>query len=200
MPRSHGRALAAAVFLFALACSPYAHAAQTAAVPINDPFTDTLELWSDIATTLSSLAHDFASLFDGQQFVATNGPSNHLATSPALAAAAATSQSAQVSLATSSATTPHATSDQTTLSQNVKSADFASINPATSLLSDPTPAFDASNFVTQDQLTAQLNALTDALSAKFGQPATTTPPTVANASNRFNIGRRCASAGLSPPA
>ncbi len=43
-------------------------------------------------------------------------------------------------------------------------------------MSDPAPAVNASDFVTQSELAAQLNALTDSLSAKFGQPATTTPP------------------------
>jgi LysM repeat protein len=62
--------------------------------------------------------------------------------------------------------TAPATSDQTTLSQNVKSAlNLATPTPPTtnqpvnSLLSARPPAFDASNFVTRDQFNAAMTAL-----------------------------------------
>jgi hypothetical protein len=50
----------------ALFLAPPAHA-QTAAVAIGDPVTDTIELWSGISNALTSLANDLAFLFEGHQ-------------------------------------------------------------------------------------------------------------------------------------
>jgi hypothetical protein len=42
MPSPYGRALAVAFFVFVLTLSPYAHAAETNAPTISDPFTDAI--------------------------------------------------------------------------------------------------------------------------------------------------------------
>jgi hypothetical protein len=165
-PSILGVVLAAALFL-----APFAHA-DSAAVPIGDPVTDTLQLWNDIATSLSSLAHDFAFLFDGREF-ATNHAAHtgNMATQQQslAAAAAATSPANQPPSATSSEpeqTPSTATSDQTTLSQNVKPAELTSPKPASANSSATRNAATGaltppsnSNFVTQDQFDAGLSAL-----------------------------------------
>ena len=48
MPSPYGRGVAVAVFLFVLTLSPYAHAAETNALTINDPLTDVVQLWSAV--------------------------------------------------------------------------------------------------------------------------------------------------------
>jgi hypothetical protein len=47
-------------------CAPLAHA-ETNYVPIGDPYTDTLRLWSEIATAARLFAHDLATRFQPQQ-------------------------------------------------------------------------------------------------------------------------------------
>ena len=135
MPSSYGRAVAAAVFVFALTVSPYAHA-DTSVTPIGDPYTDTLQLWSNIISTVEALAHDLAtSLISIQSHTAnSNGQTPSEATSfrdaqsaaAALAASSnqetATSSSLEDQSATSIGSVSNATSDQTTNSSNVKSA------------------------------------------------------------------------------
>ena len=161
-----GIALALSLFL-----APLAHA-DTGYVPIGDPYTDTLQL-CEATTVFASLGHDFTSLFDGHQPTAINSPNNSQRNSVSLAAAVTSFNNPPrtASSATSTEPTPNATSNQTTLSKNVKSADSASINQQTSALSGPTPAFDASDFVTQNELAAQLLQLSNSLTAKFSAPA-----------------------------
>jgi len=201
MPSSYGRAIAAAVFLFALTVSPYAHA-DTNVTPIGDPYTDTLQLWSNIIATVEALANDLAiSLTSNQsQTASTNG--QHLPSPTAQSAAAAlatpsnsdsaTPTANQKPSATSSEPATNATSDQTTNSSNVKSAysePSGSQNVATAILSDPPTEFNAtaSNFITQDELTAQLQQLSNALTAKFSAPtASFVPQYVAAGGNNEN--------------
>ena len=198
----------------------------TAYVPIGDPYTDTIGLWSEIASALSSLANGFAALFDGSEF-AVAPP----ATPPAaLAAAAASAEPAQpptqhditytvqagdtlsgiaqsfdvplsnilaandlsqgailhpgenlvipepqTAPATSIQPTTNATSDQTTPSQNVRSANSQHSLHQTSTFPTPTPAFNASDFVTQSELAQVLLALSTSPSTKS---APTTAPAV----------------------
>jgi DKNYY family len=59
-----------AVLAFSLLFAPLAHA-DTNHVPIGDPYTDTLQLWSKIAAALSTLTTDFAALFSGHDFAST---------------------------------------------------------------------------------------------------------------------------------
>src|ERR1700674_5905129 len=93
MPSPYGRAIAVAFFVFALTFSPYAHAAETAALTINDPFTDAIQLWSAVLTSIESLANQLAAAFQPQPpLTANNSPKPHIPknlTPPSLAAAAA---------------------------------------------------------------------------------------------------------------
>jgi hypothetical protein len=206
------RAIAAAVFVFALTVSPYAHA-QTSVVPIGDPYTDTLQLWSSIAWSIEYVVQEAAAATHGFALSLRS-----LATSVSNLQGQTSSQTAAAALATPSnpdATTTsanpfdtaitsqqppasnspeEATSDQTTLSQNVKSATLEPSNPNKSAISAPpnatTGALTAtsplavsgtflsptSNFVTQDELTTQLLLLANALTAKFSAPATSPVP------------------------
>jgi hypothetical protein len=61
-----------------------------AAGAIGDPYTDTIGLWSEIASALSSLANDFGTLFHGHEFAAQSTDSTH--EQPASAATAAASR------------------------------------------------------------------------------------------------------------
>ena len=71
MPSPYGRAIAVAFFVFALTFSPYAHAAETAALTINDPFTDVIQLWSAVLTSIDSLAHDLVAALHPQSSLFT---------------------------------------------------------------------------------------------------------------------------------
>jgi hypothetical protein len=62
MPSPYGRAIAVAFFVLALTFSPYAHAAETAAPTINDPFTDVIQLWTTVLTSIESLAQQLAAV------------------------------------------------------------------------------------------------------------------------------------------
>ena len=155
MPSPYGRIIAVAVFVFTLTFSPYAQAAETVPITINDPLTDTLQLWGAVFQSIESMTQHLASLLQPpltldrspqQQSPKAVGPS--VAASVALAtqsppATATTSASASgmpITPQQSQSTNPSgAISDQTTHSLFVKSA--ASASPAL-----PTPASDLPRF------------------------------------------------------
>ena len=58
--------IAVVVLTGSLLFAPLAHA-DTNDIPINDAYTDSLQLWSEIATAARLVAHDFATLFQPQQ-------------------------------------------------------------------------------------------------------------------------------------
>src|ERR1700719_3869017 len=93
MPSPYGRGVAVAVFLFVLTLSPYAHAAETAALTINDPFTDVVQLWSTVLTSIEAVANQLVAVLQPQlSWTANNSPKPHAPnklTPPALAASAA---------------------------------------------------------------------------------------------------------------
>jgi hypothetical protein len=134
----------------------------------------------------SILAAILASIF---ALFGLHQPIYHAPTTPssyAVAAAAspsnsntATSPTTQSPTATSTETSPDATSDQTTNSQNVKSAAFfPTYNSAVSNTPDQTTAqsLPTSNFVTQDELSGQLQQLSNSLTAKFSAPTASFVP------------------------
>jgi Right handed beta helix region len=171
MPPSRGRYIAVAVFVLALTFSPYAHAAETSAVGINDPFTDAIQLWSAALSSLDSLAHQIASAVQLHQTLTFNATAKpHVPNNPqqpaALAASAALATESPPETATTlghasnGATTPQqpqttsppgALSHQTIQSPFVKSPELKS-----SAFAAPTPA---TNFVTQTQFNAALSLL-----------------------------------------
>src|SRR6202049_5192620 len=93
MPSPYGRAIAVAFFVFALTFSPYAHAAETNALTINDPFTDVIQLWSTVLTSIESFAQQLAAALQSQPSLTANNPPKPRipknVTPPSLAAAAA---------------------------------------------------------------------------------------------------------------
>jgi hypothetical protein len=170
MPPSRGRYIAVAVFVLVLTFSPYAHAAGISASGINDPFTDAIQLWSAVFSSLDSFAHQIASAVQlPQALTATPNAPNNLQQPAALAAAAALatqppSESATTleGASTTPSTSPEAASDQTTQSPFVKSAELSPKSSAVSANAAPaapTPASPASDGITQDQFNAGLSAL-----------------------------------------
>ena len=187
--------LAAAFFL-----APVAHA-ETGPMPIGDPYTDTLQLWSSIASSIEFIGQDAVSaagqLTTAMQQLAstviaphpqqtTNRPpappqASAAEQSASLAAAVASfegtsnapASSTKTELATSSETTLDATPDQAPNSQNVT---FAINQPSTNQPVEPEPTASASNFVTQDQLTTQLQQLSNSLASKINSAQFLTVP------------------------
>jgi hypothetical protein len=182
MLSSYRRGVAIAVFVFVLTVSPYAHAAETTALGINDPFADALQLWSAVLSSIDSLANQIASALQLHQALTFNttpkphAPKN-LQQPAALAASAALATQSPPETATTSGSSaivsvppqqpqttgpPEAISDQTTQSPFVKSADFSPNSPAFSQPAASNPALAAappSAFVTQAQFNAGMSVL-----------------------------------------
>ena len=144
------------VLAASLLVAPLAHA-DTGYVPIGDPYTDTIQLWSDLASVLSSLANDFAVLFDGHDFAArsTGGTQEQ----PASAATAATS------LASAAQTAHPATSSPLTSQprEATPTANTYITNPE-KVIENP---LASSDFVTQSELAYVLLALSTSPPTKF---------------------------------
>jgi hypothetical protein len=197
MPPSRGRYIAVAVFVFVLTISSYAHAAETSARTINDPFTDAIRLWSAVIASIESLAHELASALQLHQALPStpHAPSN-LQQPAALAAAAALATQSPSEMATTSgsasngATTPQqpqstgpsaAISYQTTQSPFVKSAELSSAPPVKSAVFSPQPPASNSalasalpaqaGFITQDQFNAGLATLSISLRQQIAESA-----------------------------
>jgi hypothetical protein len=188
MPPSYGRSVAIAVFVFALTFSPYAHAADTSAFGINDPFADAIQLWSAVLSSIDSLANQIASALQLHQtltFTAKPHAAKNLQQPVALAASAALATQSPPEIATTSGSAsdasitpqqpqttgpPEPTSDQTTQSPFVKSAvsgplakspEFSQSQASNqALAATPTSALQAeAGFVTQTQFNAAMSAL-----------------------------------------
>jgi len=148
--------------VFVLTFSPYAHAAETSAFGINDPFTDAIQLWSAVVSSIDALAHQFASAFESQQTrTAYNSPKPHAPktlTSPVLAASAALATQALPETATTSGRTSGTSiARQQPLSRSPPTAvDFHSVSASPRTLAAALPA---SPFVTHDQFNTGLSAL-----------------------------------------
>ena len=176
MSSPYGRSAAVAVFVFVLTFSPYAHAADTSAFGINDPFADAIQLWSALFSSIDSLAHQIASALQLHQTLTFSRTANphapkNLQQPVALAASAAlATQSPSESATTSGSASdaaitpqqpqttnpPEATSDQTTQSPFVKQAEFSPKSPN---FFPPSSATPQSAFVTQAQFNAAMSAL-----------------------------------------
>jgi hypothetical protein len=140
MPPSRGRYIAVGLFVFVLTFSPYAHAADTTAFGINDPFADAIQLWSAVFSSLDTFAHQIASALQLHQtltFTAKPHAPKNLQQPATLAASAALATESPPETATTSGSAsdasstpqqpqttgpPGALSDQTTHSPFVKSA------------------------------------------------------------------------------
>ncbi len=170
-PATPPPAIAAAA---ALASLPAQSAA--AAQPTQNPTQEVITYTVQVGDTLSGIAQTFG--IPISNILAANDLSPNSILHPADQLIIPNPQTAP---ATSSEIPSHATSYQTTNSQNVKSAysePSGSQQTATSPLSDPSSAFNgsASNFVTQGELTAQLLQLSNTLTANFSPPETSFVP------------------------
>jgi hypothetical protein len=115
MPSSYGRGAAIAAFALPLMLSVCAHAADTSAFGVNDPFAAAIQLWSAALSSIDSLAHQLASVLelyqppapeDSQQSFALNNPPSNTPDEPARAqeGSAQMPQSTSPSSSTSSPT------------------------------------------------------------------------------------------------
>ena len=77
MPPSYGRSIAIAVFACVLTFSPYAHAADSVTVPIGDPFSDAIQLWSGVLSSIESLEDDLTAALPSGHVATTQRPSKH---------------------------------------------------------------------------------------------------------------------------
>jgi hypothetical protein len=170
MPPSYGRAVAAGFVIFVLTFSPYAHAAEATALTINDPFVDAFQLWSTVLTAIDSFAIQIAAALAPHQTLSAGNPQNRHAsknitqTAPAAAFSGETPASATDTAATANATTTIVKNyiTEPVIEREVQTADLAS----------PT-------YVTQSELNAQLNQLSNSLIAEFNSPPPSVPQYVA---------------------
>jgi len=164
MQSSYGRAVIAAVFVFVLTFSPYAHA-ETAVLTVNDPFTDAIQLRSGVLTSVNSLAQKLAAALTPHQSLTTSNPPKSRAlnniTPPSLAASAAEAietPSETVTTSVSSAGTSVSPQEPQSVALKATTIDLL-----------PAPAANASKFVTQAQFytaMTMLNASVEQLIAK----------------------------------
>jgi trimeric autotransporter adhesin len=145
-----------------LACSllfaPLAHA-DTNYVPIGDPYTDTLRLWSEMATALSTLANDVTALFSAHQFAAAKALNVHHAPKQLPAAMAA---SAALGVASPPVSTTLAANEEfaATATGSPQSRSPPTANPSPIIYRVvQAPAFDSSAFVTRNQFNAAMAVL-----------------------------------------
>ena len=144
------------VLAASLTAAPLAYAAPTSP-PINDPLTDTLELWSSIAEALSSVGRDLASAFTSLELAVNKSAGNSSAQEPATPAVAVASFGPQQG-------EPATTSPQT-LPPSTASATTTIVNYITSPIErviDEEP-LASNDFVTQEQLTAAIFAVSQQL-------------------------------------
>ena len=164
MHSSHGRTFAIAVFVFVLTLSPYAHAAETAALTVNDPFTDAIQFWSAVLNSADSFAHQIATgLASPQTFTTENPQQPHAPQAPmpsslaAVATLATESDSEIATPSTGAADTSVAAQPPQSRSPPSNTSSGATIHYL------PAPATNASAFVTQTQYNAGLSALGQSL-------------------------------------
>ena len=159
MPSSYGRSIAATVFVFVLTFSPYAHAAETAAVTINDPFTDAIQLWGEVLTSLNSFAHDLAAGFASPQTLTDTSPQKlhvqNTLTPPPLAAAAALA----TEVVSKNAAPAAGSADTSIAPQKPQSRSPPKVASIPMTITPPAPAESARAFVTQEQFDAALSVL-----------------------------------------
>jgi hypothetical protein len=165
-PSILGIVLAATLLL-----APAAHA-QTGFVPIGDPETDTLQLWSGIAASIELIARDVASAAahaaSAVQHLASAekappaGPNGTRIRTPKQSSALAQTASAVVATLPETATTSESEQSNSTAPQQPQSRSQPSTY-ATGIDFLPAPAANTSAFVTEDQFNTRLSALDNSL-------------------------------------
>jgi hypothetical protein len=148
----------AAIVAATLFLVPVAHA-DSVAVPIGDPYTDTLQLWSEIAATGQIVAHDLAALFQPQQFATSQTPQRPHTPKQLPVALTASAATAVSSLPQTETPEENDTNDSGAAS-SPQSRSPPTAGPSSVIYRVvQTPAFDATAFVTHDQFNAAMAAL-----------------------------------------
>jgi hypothetical protein len=188
MPSSYGRSVAVATFVFVLTFSPYAHAAENGAVTFDDPFTDAIQLWSAVLSSIETLSHQFASVLQTQSSVtASNSPKPHVPknlTPPALTASAVlATEPLPETVANSESASAASSTPQQQQSRSPPETPPATNNSSLALAA----ATPASAFVTQSQFDAALSALgTSVREILVETNANPTPEYIAGDGNNAN--------------
>jgi endosialidase-like protein/surface protein with Ig-like domain len=181
------RAACVATLTLVLTLSPYARAAAASIVQIDDPVTDTVQLWTGALASIEAAMHDLFAMLGQEHTQASSQTNSH---SPKQLHSALTA-------AVVEPTEPAVTSDVVGESANpeqspapASSSRSPPINsPVTNDIQMQTPAFDASDFVTQASLSAQLQQLSNTLTTKFSPSAPASIPEYVaadgNAANPF---------------
>ena len=169
----YGRSVVAVVFLFALTVSPYAHAAETSPVAINNPFTDALELWSAVFQSIESMAQQVASVLqppivDVRSIAATAGSKSGRRISSARNTAASRTQQRPREVL------PAHQSLRNYRTQPSRRQPIISLSPIPSPQTFAAPA-PANAFVTQDQFNAALSNRINPLIGIMGNLAALLP-------------------------
>ena len=153
------RLFVSVVLAASLTAAPLAYAAPTFP-PINDPLTDTLELWSSIAEALSSVGRDLASAFTSLELAVNKSAGNSSAQEPATPAVAVASFGPQQGepATTSPQTLPPSTASATTTIVNYIT------NPIERVIDEEPLA--SNTFVTQDELATALLAVSQQLAPR----------------------------------
>jgi trimeric autotransporter adhesin len=154
------RAASLAALTIVLTLSPYARAAAASTFQINDPVTDTVQLWSAVANVISSFAQELSTTVEQHFSAAYKAPNASRAPqilkSPVVAAAiAATTRAAPLQTVTSSRSAPGAVVATKRLPSRSPPIPLASASSKT----PPNVVSPASAFVTQNQFNAAISAL-----------------------------------------
>jgi hypothetical protein len=175
--------ISAAILTATLLLVPIAHA-QTGTMPIGDPEADTIQLWSSLAWSIEVVAHEAMST--AEQFASSV---------QTLAAAVVIPHAPQTLNGTYSARAPAATAQPASLATGVASFEnpeensttIASSPPNAEIANAPAPQPIVERFteneplasedtVTQEQLTSQLQQLSNALTSKLNSSSVLTVP------------------------
>jgi hypothetical protein len=145
-----------------LACSllfaPIAHA-DTNYVPIGDPYTDTLQLWSEIASAIQILSNNIATLFQPHQLATNQTPQRPHAPKQLPVALTASAATAVSSLPQTETPEENDTNDSGVAS-SPQSRSPPTPHPSPVIYRVvQAPAFDASAFVTRNQFNAAMAVL-----------------------------------------
>ena len=165
------RAASVAALTLVLAVSLYARAAAASTAQIGDPVTDTVQLWTAIAALFEGAAHQLAIALEHQQSVASAGIET--GAQPANAGLATEQPATIPSIAPTPISKTSARGSSTTAPIIERIVEYEPL------------ASDGS--ITQAELTAQLQQLSNSLTAKFTVPTTAPiPQSVAADGNNEN--------------
>ena len=162
MPSSYGRRIAAAVFVLVLTFAPYAYAADAVIPAIHDPFTDAIQLWTGVLSSINSFALQIATALQSHQTVtASTSQPRHTSKYPPQSAILPASAAIGTDSLPDAAVPFEGGSPRSTIVQASQARDPPSNVSVATIGSAETPAVSASAFVTQTELQSALQLLTN---------------------------------------